>query len=109
MTKKLPKTIDVGPFKIEIQTLPSAIAYEGNEEGSFQSRQRIIYIAEDIVERGGEDLINVLIHELLHVIYYQYNLSNSSSEEDVVNSMANGLTELLTRTALLETIKKLKR
>ena len=79
------------------------------KEGSFQSRQRIIYIAEDIVERGGEDLINVLIHELLHVIYYQYNLSNSSSEEDVVNSMANGLTELLTRTALLETIKKLKR
>ena len=56
-----------------------------------------------------KDLINVLIHELLHVIYYQYNLSNSSSEEDVVNSMANGLTELLTRTALLETIKKLKR
>ena len=109
MTKKLPKTIDVGPFKIEIQILPSAISYEGNEEGSFQSRQRIIYIAEDIVERGGEDLINVLIHELLHVIYYQYNLSNSSSEEDVVNSMANGLTELLTRTALLETIKKLKR
>ena len=109
MTRKLPKTIDVGPFKIEIQVLPSAIADEGNEEGSFQSRQRIIYIAEDIVERGGEDLINVLIHELLHVIYYQYNLSNSSSEEDVVNSMANGLTELLTRTALLETIKKLKR
>ena len=41
MTRKLPKTIDVGPFKIEIQVLPSAIAYEGNEEGSFQSRQRI--------------------------------------------------------------------
>ena len=109
MTIKLPKTIDVGPFKIEIQILPTAIASEVNEEGSFQSRQRIIYIAEDIVERGGEDLINVLIHELLHVIYYQYNLSNSSSEEDVVNSMANGLTELLTRTALLQTIKKLMR
>ena len=34
MTRKLPKTIDVGPFKIEIQVLPSAIAYEGNEEGA---------------------------------------------------------------------------
>lgn len=109
MTIKLPKTIDVGPFKIEIKVLPTAIASEVNEEGSFQTRQRIIYLAEDIVERGGEDLINVLIHELLHVIYYQYNLSNTSTEEDVVNSMANGLTELLTRTALIEIIRKLKR
>ena len=55
-----------------------------------------------------EQAINLIIHELMHAIYYQYNLSNQSSE-DIVNAMANGMTELLTRTDLLQFIKhKLK-
>ena len=55
------------------------------------------------------ELVNTIIHELMHAIYYQYNLSMQSSEEDIVNAMANGMTELLTRTDLLQFIKhKLK-
>ena len=86
MTKTLPKKIKVGPFDIEIKILPTNIATEVcGEEGSFHARQRTIYLAEDIVEKGGPDLVCVLIHELMHAIYYQYNLSSSSSEEDLVN------------------------
>ena len=47
------------------------------------------------------------LSQILHIGIIEILIKDS--EEDVVNSMANGLTELLTRTALLETIKKLKR
>ena len=51
MTKILPKTIKVGCFNIEIKVLPTNISTEVcGEEGSFHARQRIIYLAEDIVE-----------------------------------------------------------
>jgi hypothetical protein len=108
MMKTLPKKIKVGHFDIEIKVLPTNISTEVcGEEGSFHARQRTIYLAEDIVEKGGADLICVLIHELMHAIYFQYGLSSSSSEEDVVNAMSNGVTELLTRTNLNTIINKI--
>ena len=47
--------------------------------------------------------------EKLDWLMERYNLSEKSCEEDVVNAMSNGMTELLTRTDLLQFIKhKLK-
>ena len=101
---KLPKTIRLGHFNIKIKPLPNELASSDEQEGSFYSNARTIYIDENIIEKGGADLVSVLLHELLHVSYYKNNLNKTSTEEDFVNSFSNDLTELLSRTKLLDII-----
>ena len=104
---KLPKQIKLGHETIYIEVVPTYLSYElCKEEGSFHSNIRTVFISEDMVNRGGASLVNVLIHELMHVIFWLDNLSRDSSEEDVVNSMSNGMTELLLRTELITFINK---
>lgn len=106
---KLPKSFKIGYETIEIEILPTHLAYEiCKEEGSFHANLRKIFISEDIVKRGGPTLINILIHELLHVCYWYNNLSNNSTEEDIVNAMSNYMTELLFQSNLLTIINKEK-
>ena len=106
----LPKQIKLGCFLIDIQLIDGQVSLNiAEQQGSYVAREQIIYLDKDIMQGQPEQAINLIIHELMHAIYYQYNLSNQSSEEDIVNAMANGMTELLTRTDLLQFIKhKLK-
>ena len=103
---QLPSTIKLGHFIIKIKSLPSELASSDEQEGSFHGSVRTIYIDENIIEKGGVDLVSVLLHELLHVSYFKNNLSKTSCEEDLVNSFSNDLTELLSRTKLLDFINK---
>ena len=105
-----PKQIKLGHFLITIKLLDSEIIYNlGEQQGSFESREQIIYLDKDIIAGNPDQAINLIIHELMHAIYNQYNLNKESTEEDVVNAMSNGITELLTRTDLLNWINnKLK-
>ena len=103
---KFPKSIKLGHFNIIIKLIDSDIAAVGNEEGSFHSGIKTIFIDKAIAEKGGVDFTCVLIHELLHCSYFKNNLNQNSSEEDIVNSMSNDLTELLSRTELLNLINK---
>ena len=106
----LPKQIKLGCFLIDIQLIDGQVSLNiAEQQGCYVAREQIIYLDKDIMQGQPEQAINLIIHELMHAIYYQYNLSNQSSEEDIVNAMANGMTELLTRTDLLQFIKhKLK-
>ena len=94
---------------IDIEILPTHLAYDiCREEGSFHANLRKIFISEDVVKRGGATLINILIHELLHVCYWYNNLSNNSTEEDIVNAMSNYITELLFQSKLTTLIEQEK-
>ena len=57
-----------------------------------------------MIELGGADAINVVLHELLHVGYYQYHLKEKE-EETVVNSYGNFITEVLYHSGLGDWIK----
>ena len=72
----LPKKVNAGPFEVELILLPHEVAYESSDyQGVFVSKPPLkIYLDEDIIHRGGKDAINVVIHEMLHVGYYQYHL-----------------------------------
>ena len=98
------KQIKLGHFTIKIKALPKDIASSDEQEGSFHGSTRTIYIDENIIEKGGVDLVSVLLHELLHVSYYKNNLSKDSKEEDLANAFSNDLTELFSRTKLLDII-----
>jgi len=99
----LPKKVNAGPFEVELILLPHEVAYESSDyQGTFVSKPPLkIYLDEEIINLGGKDAINVVIHEMLHVGYYQYHLKDKE-EETLVNSMANFLTEILTRSELKE-------
>ena len=104
---KLPSSIKLGHFTINIKPIDADVAAGISEEGSFQATTRTIYIDNSIIERGGADLANVILHELLHVSYYKNNFNSNSTEEDLVNGFSNDITELLTRTDLLTIINKI--
>jgi|TARA_R100000656_G_scaffold3371_3_gene5101 hypothetical protein len=94
----LPSKVNIGPFEVELITIPHEVAYESSDyQGSFVSKPPLkIYLDDEIIQMGGRDAINVVIHELIHVGYYQYHLKDKD-EETLVNSLANFLTELLCR------------
>lgn len=107
----LPKEIKLGCFTIKIKLLDSTTSYEiAEQQGSYVERTNTIYLSEDIFD-DSERAINVVLHELFHAIYSMYSLMHKD-EETVVNSFANGMTELLLRTDIHqwinETIKRRK-
>ena len=102
-----PKQIKLGHFVLTIKLIDSELIYNlGEQQGSFESREQKIYLDKDIVAGNPDQAINLVLHELMHAIYYQYNLNKESTEEDIVNAMSNGITELLLRTDLFKWIKE---
>jgi hypothetical protein len=102
---KLPKKVTIGAFEIELITIPHEVSYEvGEAQGVFVGKPPYkIFLDEGIIEKGGKDAVNVVIHEFLHVGYYQY-LLKEKEEETVVNSYGNFITELLSRSELRDWI-----
>ena len=105
----LPKSINLGHFEIFIKELDPEIAAASSEEGSFLPTSRTIWIDKSLIEKGGADLVCVLIHELMHVSFLKNNFNQTSTEEDLVNGFSNDMTELLSRTELLNIITKILR
>lgn len=103
---KLPEFVTIGPFTIEIVLCPHDIMYEVSEaQGAFVVKPPYkIYLDKNMMDTGGPDAVNVLLHEFLHVGYYQYNLKEKD-EETVVNSFGNFMTELLCHSQLSKWIK----
>ena len=102
---KLPKKVTIGAFEIELITIPHEVSYEvGEAQGVFVGKPPYkIFLDEGIIEKGGKDAVNAVIHEFLHVGYYQY-LLKEKEEETVVNSYCNFITELLSRSELRDWI-----
>ena len=102
---KLPKKVTIGAFEIELITIPHEVSYEvGEAQGVFVGKPPYkIFLDEGIINLGGKDAVNVVIHEFLHVGYYQY-LLKEIEEETVVNSYGNFITELLSRSELKDWI-----
>ena len=91
---ELPEFIRLSHYRIKLIKINSHICYEiGEQQGSFHSKQMIIYLDEDIIEEGGSIAVDLVKHELLHAIYYVRQLE-VKNEEDTVNGMATHYTEI---------------
>lgn len=103
-TPKLPEYVIIGPFKVFLRLVSHDLSYEVSEQqGSFHSKPPLtIVLDENIMAMENETTFNLLIHELFHLCYYQYNLDKDKDEEVLVNAYANFTTELLTRSNLKE-------
>ena len=100
---KFPKHVTVGAFKVELVKIPHAVAYDSSDyQGSFVSQPPAkIFLDEDIVDGGGMDAVNLVLHELCHLGFYQYSMKEKD-EEHIVNSYGNFFTEVLMRSELKE-------
>ena len=96
---KLPEYVEMGPFKVHLKLVSHELAYEVSEQqGSFHSKPPLtIVLDENIMLLENENTFNLLVHELFHCCYYQYNLDKCTEEENIVNAYANFVTELFTR------------
>ena len=91
---ELPEFIRLSHYRIKLIKINSHICYEiGEQQGSFHSKQMIIYVDEDIIEEGGSIAVDLVKHEILHAIYYVRQLEGKN-EEDIVNGMATHYTEI---------------
>jgi hypothetical protein len=106
-SKKLPKHVTIGPFSVELICAPHYIMYEVSEaQGAFVVKPPYkIYLDKEMIERGGADAVNVVLHECMHVAYYQYHLKDKD-EETVVNSFGNFMTELICRSELKDWLRE---
>jgi len=91
---ELPEFIRLSHYRIKLIKINSHICYEvGEQQGSFHSKQMIIYLDEDIIEEGGSIACDLLLHEILHSIAYIRQL-DGKGEEEVVNGMSTHLIEI---------------
>lgn len=101
----IPKTFELGSSTIKIILVDGDVSQDIAEQlGSYVYRNQTIYLDKTVIEAGGEPAVNLLLHELFHAIFFQYSLGSRADEEVIVNSFANGLTELFKRTSLLRWI-----
>lgn len=105
--KKLPKHVTIGPFSVELICAPHHFMHEvGESQGTFIPNPPYkIYLDKEMIEQGGADAVNVVLHECMHVAYYQYQLKDRD-EETVVNSFGNFITELLCRSELKDWLRE---
>lgn len=108
---KLPKTIKVGAHSYEIifpYTFKEVDGYLGLHDGL----QRKIFIAANDFAgnpRADSDIYKTLLHELIHAVdsvYLKCRLGEEGDEEKIVDSLAEGLLQVLLDAKLLKPLPK---
>ena len=110
---KFPSCVHLSYLKIDFVLLDSEVSYQvADQQGAFVEKPPItIYLDKDIIDRGGLDAVNLVIHEMCHGIEYLAQLTNQSvtdpnkAEEGRVNAYSNYLTEILSKSELKDWIK----
>ena len=105
-TKTFPKTINLGYTTVNIVLVDSKISQiVGEQQGCYSGGlPYTVYFDKDIIKEGGPDAVNLVLHELMHHVYANYQVDEKSGEEVVINTLANGITEILFRSELKEWI-----
>ncbi len=116
MSKKkarLPKYVHLSYLKISLVQLDSELSYQvADQQGSFVEKPpATIYLDKEIIERGGLDAVNLVIHEMCHAVEYLAQLTNlsvtdpSRAEEGRVTAYSNYLTEMISKSELRDWIR----
>ena len=103
-----PEYVTIGYTKIQLVLMDPIMAKEiGEQQGCYiGSVPYRIYLDRDIINTGGVDAANLVIHEMLHHIYSISECDDKTSEEILVNTLANGVAELLYRSELSKWLKQ---
>jgi len=89
---KLPGKVKVSYIDYSIGEYPKAEATAGKEVGDCDIAINRIRV--QVADCSSQHQANTLLHEILHAITHEYNVS-FKSEESAVNGFANGLCQVI--------------
>lgn len=108
LKSKMPEVLKIGYQDVTVtETTFEKDSTISDSTGYYLSEKARIAIKETMTTR---EKINTVLHECLHAIFYNYGMreviSDKDREEFIVNTIGNGLTQLLVANpALLEWIR----
>lgn len=91
-TKGLPKRIRVAAFDIELVTRSMAWSYQSNRWGEFDTAAQQINLQPEFPT--GAKMVDTVLHEIGHAIYWAFGLADADQEERIVMTMATAWTQI---------------
>jgi len=88
----LPKSVKVGPYDVSIVERDESWTEEVHAVGMFESAKLRIEVN---VYRDAVYVLDTLIHEIFHAIFFTYDLADDDKEEKVVTVGATAFTQVL--------------
>ena len=107
LNKELPNSIKIGYINYQFDFWPDSFSSTEKAQGEFFEEAGKIGLKESAIPSILG--VKTLLHEILHGIVYQYGMQETleNNEEKVVNTMTNGLTNVLVDNPwLVDYIKK---
>ncbi len=98
-----PEKLTLGATKVRL-VQETALWYRENGDtyGMFNSETMTVHIVVENVPR--DEIANTIIHELLHVCYYAYNVRSKCGEERTVTALGFALNALFAQNPALLTV-----
>ena len=99
------------PAYIPVKLFSSGVPIASKARFTPEKPPATIYLDKEIIERGGLDAVNLVIHEMCHAIEYLAQLTNLSvtdpnrAEEGRVTAYSNYLTEMISKSELRDWIR----
>lgn len=90
---ELPQVIETGVEPLKVDWVPSLTHGNGPSYARFSSSLGVIQMSREL-HKNDVTVMNTLIHELIHSIFYNYHLP-SEHEEQIVSCVTNGLCTIL--------------
>lgn len=91
MTPKIPESIKVAGLDIEVELMSPREAHAGTEFGHFSSPELIIKIDETLPRWK---MVDTLLHEVGHAIYFIYKIDDDDKEERIVSVQGTAWTQV---------------
>ena len=88
IVESLPKQIRITGKLVKIKTITRSEAIEHGVWGMFIPDENLITLCN---EQSPADLLDTLLHEVLHAIYYYWNMQDTDDEERTVHTLASAL------------------
>lgn len=88
----LPAFIRVGPYNMHLVPMDENHADLAEAFGYFKRKDQII--AFDADHKSPESLVDTLIHEVGHAIWWAYGISDDDKEERIVSIQATAWTQI---------------
>ena len=101
---EMPNKVKIGPHDYDIEVIDKDLADALNVNGRLLVDKKKIQLC-PLLESSL--LAEVIVHEIMHIIYKNYSIQDGDDEERVVSSFGLGVTEVIKRNpTLFEFIKE---
>ena len=85
---QFPRRLRIAGKMIEVRFISKEEAEERGIWGTFVPAESTIYVADC---GTAADLLDTILHEVLHALYYVWNLNDEDDEERTVHTLASAL------------------